>query len=281
MIDGKTRLLGVLGSPVSHSLSPKIHNFAISQFGLNQVYVPFDIPVKQIKAFMDLFWDMGGQGLNITTPYKEIVANLIQDPKFGSVNTLYRGERGWMGISTDGFGFERALTRLDTPLGGFSKIVFLGNGGAVSAILEHISREFETCPEVVILRRSSRKDREMLDHLPDGFPIRLSDFNPPHLAFEIGGRGGETLLVQATSAPLFGDSLSGFADAMANFHGVFVDLIYGTPSAMLKKANLLGIPCQDGLPMLMEQARLSQERWWGKSLSYHDLNQYLTTRTPR
>ncbi len=275
-IDGKTRLLGILGNPVSHSLSPLIHNFSAAQLGINQVYVPFEAPYPQLNNFMSLMWDLGCVGFNVTTPYKEVVANLIPGAPGKSVNTVYRGSESWLGISTDGLGFARALNRLETPLAGFGKVVFLGCGGAVTAILEHITREFETCPEVVVLRRNPAMDAVVKGRLPDGFPLRILDFVPQNLQREISGRGGETLLVQATSAPLFGETLQMFADMMSSFHGVFVDLVYRTPSALLQKAGVQGIPCQDGLPMLIEQARLSQEFWWNRSHSYDDIRNYIS-----
>lgn len=275
-VTGSTRLLGILGQGITHTLSPTIHNVSAQYVNQNCIYVPFDLPAQQIMPFLRLFWELGGVGLNVTMPHKEVVASLIPGHYLTSVNTLYRGPDGWLATSTDGPGLAKALERLGTPMGGFQKFVFIGNGGATSAILSYMAREFEAASDVVILRRNAAKDAVLARILPPTFQCRCEDFRREVLLQELQGRGGETLVIQATNAPLHGADLRELVPALQNFRGVFVDLVYGKTSALYQKAKELGLACQDGIPMLIEQARLSQRLWWGQAAPYQVIADALT-----
>ena len=268
-VDGNTRLMGLIGQHISYSLSPLMHNRAALQLRENIIYLPLSLPKSQIQNFLEVAWHLGALGFNVTKPYKGHLANLVDCQGRRSINTLYRGEQGWCGASTDGPGFARAIERMGRTLGSFEHLVLLGNGGAAFAILEHLlemHKEGENCPRrITILRRSNTADSSFEDFSKLGFAIRIRDLSPENRALELTGAASETLCVQATSAPLEGDSMSHYVGSLDRYQGVFIDLVYGQPSALYFRALALDLVAQDGEPMLIEQARLSQQIWWGKS----------------
>ena len=272
MVGGKTKLLGILGKGIGHTLSPLLHNEAAKILKKDAIYVPFDMPPAGLQAFLKAFWEMGGIGCNVTLPYKSLLASMIPGHTLISVNTFYRGEETWRAASTDAAGFSRGVSRLGLKLSGFNRFVLLGNGGACASILSYLAKELGQSPdEIVVLRRNPARDIEQSNLFGGQFSPRFVPFTKESLKQEIGGRGGDNILIQTSSAPLQGASLSEYCYALDGYRGAFVDLTYGCYSALLEKAESIGIPCQDGIPMLIEQARLSQEYWWGESASYDQL----------
>jgi len=271
-VNGSTKLLGLIGRPLSHSLSPLIHNYSTATLGLNQIYVPLEVDLPSLadaKDFLNWAWRIGMVGMNVTLPYKEIFAEVLSS-SLNSVNTIYRSSGFWQGASTDGVGFQRAVERLSGPKS-FNRMVMLGNGGAAIALASHALLT-GLCQHCHVLRRSAEKDQHWVKSLGSE-RVTFAAFKPETMAEILANSKGSTLLVQATSAPLHDDDLSSFAELLVSYNGVFADIVYGHSSALLRQAASLGIPCQDGLAMLIEQARESQRLWWGQSASYDDLSQ--------
>ncbi len=131
MINGATQVFGILGRPVSHSLSPAMHNAAFAALGLNAVYVPF--PVQELAAAVQGIRGLGLRGVSVTVPFKEEIMPLLDevDPKartIGAVNTVVNRDGVLSGHNTD---WEGALIALEkqTDLSG-RRILVLGAGGA-------------------------------------------------------------------------------------------------------------------------------------------------------
>lgn len=271
-ISGETKLLGLLGHNTSYTLSPAIHNTAIKLLHVDQVYVNFDLPEDSVSSFLNVFWAMGGVGLNVTKPYKTLVASLLKS-ELTSINTLSRGPAGWLAHSTDGLGFDRGLSRLDVEAGMFAHIVFMGGGGAVQAIAGYISSLKEKAlKKVSVLRRSPKTDSYFRKLIEPSVEVNFLDWSTEALRQAVlEGESSKTLLVQGTNAPSRGEPLTEFVSALADYAGAFVDLVYDSPSALYFDTLSRGLKSQDGLAMLIEQARLSEDIWWGKSASYEDL----------
>ena len=105
-ISGKTKLLGVIGYPVEHSLSPAMHNAAIAQLGLNYCYLPFPISPDKLGDAVAGFAAIGVVGFNITIPHKQAIIPFLDQVSetaqlVGAVNTVWRSEQGWCGTNTD------------------------------------------------------------------------------------------------------------------------------------------------------------------------------------
>lgn len=235
------------------------------KLGINASYLLIDIEPKHVAPFLEMAHHMNALGFNVTQPHKKLVAELV-DGDFTSVNTIVRSDTGWVGHSTDIIGLEKSLRRMNCELKAFKKIVVFGSGGVCFALLDYIGRYFDEGPEVVVCRRSAHRDSELKHLVSDRFKLKFVNLTVDSAHSELAGRAGETLWLQATSAPIYGNDLSEYARIISVFDGVFVDLVYGNASRIYQAALSKGILCQDGLPMLIEQARAAQILWWGRSI---------------
>ncbi len=276
-IDGKTRVLGLIGANIAYSLSPEIHNFSIRKLGLNQVYLPFDTGggLFPDRNFFRVMWDIGAQGFNITVPWKEVAASAFSDHSFSSINTVYRGQSGWEVDSTDGPGFARGLLELGVRCEDFKEVIFLGNGGAALGIYDFLRRK-KLEQSYIVLRRNSRRDYLWQG---EGSKVCLIDFSVESLS-RLLAQYRHALLIQCTNAPQNGDGLEALLPALAPFEGTFVDLLYSKTSALLTDAQKKGLPAQDGLAMLIGQALLAQDLWWGQSMEFKAVNDHLREKFP-
>ena len=276
-ISGDTKLFGLLSHGATFTLSPAMHNAAARSFHKDLVYAHFDLPAAKVREFLDVFWHMGGQGLNVTMPHKNLVASLVKTENLESVNTLVRTDSGWSGYSTDGEGFLRGLQRSQVAISDFDAVIVMGSGGSAQAILRAIAAATtERPPITVIHRRSKNNDQRILDAV-SAAPVQMLTFrslDPESFTDTLSQTEGlKRLIIQATSAPKNGDTLKDYARALdfMSAEDVLVDLIYDNPSDLYFSAIARGLRCLDGLPMLIEQTRLSQFLWWGKAATYEEM----------
>jgi len=134
-INGKTVLHGIMGNPVTHSLSPAMHNGAFVTTEINAVYVPF--PVTDVAKALDGFRALGVRGISVTIPHKQAVIPFLDaiDPiaeKIGAVNTLVIDNGSIKGLNTDWIGANRALEEQISLAG--KDVLLLGAGGSAKAI---------------------------------------------------------------------------------------------------------------------------------------------------
>lgn len=203
-------------------------------------------------------------GFNVTQPFKQTAAAYFS---LANVNTVYRQGSKFAATSTDGEGFWRGLQQLKPNT--ISKVIILGNGGAALALLKFWQEKFPYCP-IQILRRNSRRDQ-----LCQG--AEILDLTPATLASVLADGSEQILLVQATSAVRKGDKLERYVPALTGFNGIYVELDYDQHSLLYESVKASDVRCQDGLPMLIEQARLAQKLWWGEaapSVYLHELMQH-------
>ncbi|MGH2416062.1 MAG: shikimate dehydrogenase, partial [Microcystaceae cyanobacterium] len=156
LIRGTTKLLGVIGDPVRHSLSPIMHNAAIAHLGLDYVYLPFPVPGKDLAKAMTGFEAIGLVGFNITIPHKQAILPLLSEVSstakmVGAVNTAWRIEAGWSGTNTDVEGFLAPLKPLGLKWHQITPVI-LGNGGAARAVVVGCSQM--GCPEIHVVGRN-------------------------------------------------------------------------------------------------------------------------------
>jgi shikimate dehydrogenase len=275
MLQASSRCLGILGSGISHSLSPLIHNYSAAQLGIDAVYLRFDSESGQFPGpdFFKAMWDFGALGFNVTVPFKEEVARMFPGSGLASMNTIYRGNDYWEATSTDAEGFLLGLAQLNRGLNDYEAVVFLGNGGAALALYEHFLKASQR--PLIVLRRTAERDVSWKK--PAG-RVEFHDLNSSNLD-AVCRRYPKSLLLQTTSAPLHGDRLDHLLPGLGSFQGTFVDLVYGKTSSLLDELNAKGLPVQDGLPMLIGQALLGQKLWWGKSAEFSDVEAMLRSRT--
>jgi len=136
MITGKTSLVGVIGDPVKHSLSPLMHNAAFLELGLDYVYIPFRVFREDLESAIEGARSLNIKGLNVTIPHKMRVIKFIDEldqlsTLIGAVNTLKFENNLIKGYNTDGSGLIRALEEFTNIKD--KKVVITGAGGAARA----------------------------------------------------------------------------------------------------------------------------------------------------
>jgi shikimate dehydrogenase len=266
LIKGTTQLLGVIGYPVKHSLSPVMHNAAIATLNLDYVYLPFAIAPEHLKDAVKGFEAIGLQGFNITIPHKQTIIPLLSEVSevaqaIGAVNTVWWGDQGWCGTNTDAIGFLAPLKSLEREWSQ-SPAIILGSGGAARAVVAACHQL--DCPEIRVFGRSQEK----LD-------IFLQSWQTSPLTPALSVHPWETLqdylpqvgiIVNATPvgmAPQADQSPLSLAQlSLLPPDAIAYDLIYTPrPTEFLKQAKTLGLITFDGLEMLVQQGAAALEIW--------------------
>lgn len=253
MIDGHTKIYGILGRPVTHSLSPAMHNAAFRELGLNAVYVAF--PVTSLSQAVAGLRGLDIRGVSVTIPFKEEIISLLDalDPqaaRIGAVNTVVNREGRLVGYNTDWLGALQAL-KAQTGLQG-EHVLILGAGGAARAIafgvLDAGGRVTLTdldAPRAAALARDLRVEAiplDALDHCP------------------------AAILVNATPVGMEPkiDDIPIDPDLLARYHLV-MDIVYKPlETRLLREAQARGAATIDGLQMLIHQALVQFELWTGR-----------------
>ena len=166
-ITGSTQVVALIGYPVSHSLSPLIHNAAFSAAGLDYCYVALNVRAEAIEAAVKGLRAVGFAGLNVTAPHKEAIIPLLdgiteEARAIGAVNTVANREGRWIGTNTDATGFRRLL-ELNGLHGKGLRAVLLGAGGAARAALFALG---QLSGEVTVFNRTLSRAQELLAALP-------------------------------------------------------------------------------------------------------------------
>ncbi len=247
-IDNKTRLFGIIGNPVMHTLSPGLHNRGYELLKTNCLYIPFQI--DDPDEFLKWAVDFGFEGFSVTVPHKERVIPLLRmmDESVKAVlscNTLIRSGSGWSGHNTDIAGFLSPLQAL-WGVDGFKgrSAIVLGAGGAARAVVHALASRGVA---VTIYNRTSKK-AEDLAALFNCRWGRLDD-----------GRGMEyaDLIVQTTILGMFPvDNEEPVSDYIFSSGQIAYDLIY-TPeeTLFLSRARLSGCRIINGMEMLVQQGK--------------------------
>src|SRR3990170_1157666 len=173
-ISGKTRVCGVIGDPIEHSLSPFMHNAAFAHLKLDFVFLAFRVKAAELENAVCGVRGLGIHGLNITMPHKSAVLKYVDKVdstvKFlGAANTILNKNGKLIGYNTDGVGAVKAITENGISLKG-KKVLLLGAGGAAKAIAFSLAKEVE---ELVILNRSSKKAKTLAESLRMKFDKKI------------------------------------------------------------------------------------------------------------
>jgi len=264
-IRGSTKVVAVFGNPIAHSRSPELHNYWISEAGLNAVYVALRLSGSDAARALSTLPSLGFTGANVTLPHKEaaLAAASVASPaaqKIGAANTLAVDDNGNLAASnTDAAGFVRALIAACpdwTPNRG--PVCVLGAGGAARAITVGLLEAGVT--DIRIANRTHEKADAVAKLAPAhiGRAFEWSDV-------EDASRGA-ALMVNATSLGLAGKNPLELNLQAVERNAVIVDTVY-TPleTAFLASARAQGFRCVDGLGMLIHQAALSFSTWFGVS----------------
>ena len=276
-ITGKTKICGLIGDPVEHTMSPAMHNAAFAELGLDYAYLPFHVRPADLAAAVNGLRAVNATGFNVTIPHKVAVIPLLDDldplaEKIGAVNTVVNDNGVLKGYNTDASGFLQALLE-----GGFEprgkSVVLLGAGGAARAIAYIL---VERDARLVILNR-----KEELDWA-EGTAVNIkNDLDKDVAVFELLSEHLEKalesadILVNATSV-----GMSPAVDASPVPAGllksglVVTDIVYNpVKTRLLREAKAAGAVTIAGIDMLIWQGALAFEKWTGHKAPFDLMKQ--------
>ncbi len=270
---GTTKILGIIGNPVSHSLSPVMHNAAIASMGLDYVYVPFSVNITDLATAVHGLGAIATVvGFNLTIPHKQEIMPLLDQitdvaRAVGAVNTVKRVDSGWIGTNTDVHGFLVPLKELDRDWQNIPAVV-LGSGGAAKAA---VAGCFELgCPVVHVVGRDVLKLKEFHRTMTGQLKthgLRVHTWSNVDPLLAVAG-----LVINTTPIGMGTDLGSNFGSPLTlpqiNLmpqRAIAYDLIYTPrPTQFLKMAMAQGLVAIDGLKMLLHQGAIALEFWTGK-----------------
>lgn len=242
-------LYAVFGSPIGHSLSPRIHNAAFAEAGILAHYLPVEVRRGDLVASLDAFRHLGGVGVNLTRPLKETIFPFLEDlsdlaETARAANTIVWRDHGWVGDNTD---VRALIAKLEPLVGGLAKrrALIIGSGGVARGSmvsLKHLGMEVWI---------ASRQPVDWGDQW-----ISLQEM-PACADWEV--------VVNATPLGQHGEAHWTFWPSLSSGKTAVVDWVYhprATP--LLQLASSLDCPIVDGLELLIEQARWSWNLWFGQ-----------------
>ena len=257
VISAATRVTGIIGWPVAHSLSPAMHNAAFAALGLDWVYVAFPVAPERVPDAVRGLAAAGIAGLNVTIPHKQAVldeCSSVSDAvaAIGAANTLVPdGVGGWRADNTDASGFLRALDDAAPIALEDAPVLVIGAGGAARAVVFALRSRGA---RVVVANRTRSRAAEL------GDPVEFT-----RAALRDAARHS-ALIVNCTSLGLHEDGVPDQlpCDVLGPEH-VVMDIVYrpgGTP--WLAAAGARGARCVDGLGMLLYQGAAAFVQWTGQ-----------------
>jgi shikimate dehydrogenase len=256
MTTGPGRLV-LLGHPLGHTLSPRIQNAALAAAAIDVRYEPMDVPPSAVEDAIEHLRQVRAAG-NVTIPYKEVVHDACDRltpaaKAVGAVNTFWIAVDGALvGDNTDVGGFDAAVRQLlgDTPNG--ARVALLGAGGGAAAVLRAMER-WSAASVGVYARTNARAERLLKRFKVPGEVVSSAD----------AALDNATLLVNATPVGLRDDAMPIDVGRLSPECAV-IDLAYRLGETVLvRAARAAGHRAVDGLPMLIEQAALAFEAWFG------------------
>lgn len=260
-ISGKTKVAGLLGYPVQHSLSPAMHNAAFEHLRLDCCYVTFLVSPESLEDAVKGIRALNLMGVNITVPHKERVIPFLdeisQEVSFiGAVNTVKNSNGKLIGYNTDGRGFMQSLSEAKLDVAGKS-ILIVGAGGASRAIGYYLCK---VASKVYLYDVDSEKAMLLKEHLnnikgnvlqADGKALKSKEF---FSSLEV--------IINATPLGLKPDDPLPIDKSLLNSSHAVCDLIY-KETPLLRAASDIGCKTMDGLGMLLWQGVFAFELWTG------------------
>lgn len=282
-VNGKTKIFGLFGDPVLHSLSPAMHNAAFEYEGLNYVYVPFNVKSDNLKEAVCSIKALGISGVNVTIPHKQGVMDYMDELSeearlIGAVNTIHNDNGKLIGYNTDGRGFIRSLEESGFNCKGKSALIF-GAGGASRGIcvtlglsdiedIYIVNRTIERAEEIALAVNENTNARaHVVEYMPEKFGNILSSID---------------LVVNTTPQGMHG-SESGIQNMIdwgsVNREAVISDIVYRpfiTP--FLLEATRSDLKVVTGDSMLLYQGVLAYEIWLKRKAPAHVMKDVLFER---
>ena len=262
-------LAGVIGDPVAHSLSPRLHGHWLSRYGVAGHYIPMRVNHSDLAETLALLPRIGFLGVNVTIPHKEYalsLADTVTDRAalIGAANTLTFSANGTLQAdNTDGMGF---ISNIRQHLQGWTAAagpaLVLGSGGAAKAIVSALLGD--GAPQVLVANRT----RARADGLREQFGARVSPYDWTRIPELVGDAA---IIVNTTSLGMAGQPELSIDLSRLHAPTVVTDIVY-TPlrTPLLEEAAARGCETVDGLGMLLHQAVPGFERWFSYTPTVDD-----------
>ena len=262
ILSGRARVAGVVGWPVTHSWSPRLHGYWLDRHGIDGAYVPLAVRPEHFSDALSMLARLGFAGMNVTLPHKEAALAAVDEAdadarRIGAVNTIViRDDASLLGTNTDARGFIANL-REGTPVwrASAAPAVVLGAGGAARAAA--VALLDASVPRLRLVNRTVGRAEALAARLDER--VNVAPWNDRHAAL-----AGAGLLVNATSLGMEGhEALDLDLEALPR-DAVVHDIVY-TPleTPLLAMARARGHVAVDGLGMLLHQARAGFAAWFG------------------
>ncbi|MFB6345025.1 MAG: shikimate dehydrogenase [bacterium] len=253
--------LWVIGSPISHTLSPPIHNAAFEAADLPHRYFALEVERDELEMFLSVFRELNALGANLTLPLKQAVREHVDTEsesvtRTGAANTLYWDEDGDLSLeNTDVYGFKQLVTPFRDRMKS-DPVLLLGAGGAARSCLQGFKEMGVT--EVLLWNRTQRKANALAERFSE-LPVQvLTDDGLHSGSFEAG------LVVNSTSLGLEDDDPSPIPVDVISEGMYGVDLIYGRETRFQGAFSEKGDGSTGGLTMLIKQAARAWQLWTGQ-----------------
>lgn len=254
MITGKTKIIGIFGDPVEHTLSPLIHNEAFQHLKLDYCYVPFNVKKEKLKEAVQSIRALNIKGVNITVPHKEVVIQYLDEiseeaKNIEAVNTILNDNGVLKGYNTDVKGFILSLKEEEVSVSG-KNILVIGAGGAAKALVYGVLMEGG---RVYIFNRTIERAYAIKDRFISSGFIEVTDVNKSTTE-------KMDIIVNATSLGLKKDDPLPLNPEFLKPEHIYFDIVYPETSLM-KEAKKIGCKVIGGAGMLLWQAAFAFEVW--------------------
>lgn len=265
MVTGATNLVGIIGNPVSHSLSPAMHNAAFLALEMDWLYVPLPVQPDNVGEAVRGLLSLGFRGANVTVPHKESVMPFldeisVQASRIGAVNTITVQNGRLCGDNTDWSGILEDLRENGFDPSGRTVMV-LGSGGSARAVAYAVA---SAGADTIIRSRNSETARALSQNLREHFPGKSIEFMALDRVADVESR--VDLVVNTTPLGMTPkpDSSPWPAGKPLPQCQLVYDLVYNPPQTRLMKQALeMGLTASNGLGMLVHQAAAAFSIWTG------------------
>jgi len=262
-ITAQTEILGVIGHPIEHSMSPIMHNAAIQDLKLNYVYLAFEIPPNRLKKAIKGIKTLNIKGVNVTLPHKEKIIDLVDilddiAMKIKTINTIKNEDGILKGRNTDVEGAKKALLDAGCKIAG-KQVLMLGAGGAAKAISYALASEVE---KIIIINRTKDRAKKLVNNLKKEieFNIESKEYTEAIIREEINS---SDILINTTPIGMFpNEEISPISKNCLHNRLFVFDIIYNPlETQLLRDSKEIGCQILGGLDMLVNQGALAFE-WW-------------------
>ena len=268
-ITGKSSLVGLIGWPVEHSLSPAMHNSAFDEMGLDWIYVPLPVHPDAVQEALSGLAALNFVGANVTVPHKQAVMRYMDELSeaartTGAVNTIHIQDGKFIGYNTDAAGFMNSLLEQNCDPKGL-RVAVLGAGGAARAVVFALARA--EAATVTVFNRTAERAAFLVDDLADTFPDSQLSFAPLTSESLAALADDVNLVINTTSAGMSPSSAESPWPLDVPIPGQvsICDLVYNPlETTFLNRARAAGVTTIDGLGMLVHQGARAFRIWTGQ-----------------